>query len=277
MSFEYTIRPRSGILGGWKEIWQFRELAYMMAWREIKVKYKQAFFGILWAVIQPVFMAMVFYFLFKDNPPVSRDSGSYMVYVLSGMVIWNFFSGTVQNSIQQILGYSQIIKKIYFPRIYIPFSSFLIAGFDFLFGFLVLFIFLFSNFGFEHVLQINWLMLLLSIFMLFLISNTLSIYLSSLVVKYRDFKYATNFIIQIFFFISPVFYDGQGRQWPFPWLIHFFEWHPIGIPIEVFRASLNGMFVWGWKYGLFMIILIFLFLLSVLNFRKTEEIIADRI
>lgn len=275
MPTEYTIRSVTRSIFNISEIWQFRELLYMMAWREIKVKYKQAFFGILWAVIQPLFVAIIFYYIFKTNPPAGHKGEDYFLFVFSGMVLWTFFSSSLQNAVQQILGYSAIIKKIYFPRVFIPLSSLLIAGFDFLFGFGILtFIVLYKK-GWAFLLNMNVFGIFFALMTLVFISGAVGMFLSAWVIRYRDFRYVTNFLIQILFFFSPVFYDANRAEWPGTALEVLFNWHPVGVSMEIFRESVSGTLVWQGKYGLVFLCNVLIFIAGLVYFRKTEEVIAD--
>lgn len=275
MAFEFAIRSGKGSIFNISELWQFRELVYMMAWREIKVKYKQALFGILWAVIQPLFVALIFYFIFKTNPPAGQKGGDYFLFVFSGMVLWTFFSSSVQNAVQQILGYSSIIKKIYFPRIFIPLSSVMIAGFDFLFGFGVLTFMLLYKKGLAYLIGMNIFGVFFALMMLVFISGAVGMFLSAWVIRYRDFRYVTNFLIQILFFLSPVFYDDNRAEWSGTALETLFKWHPVGVSMEIFRESVTGTFAWEAKYGLVFLCNVLMFSAGLIYFRKTEEVIAD--
>lgn len=275
MPFEFTIRSGKRSILNLSELWQFRELVYMMAWREIKVKYKQAFFGILWAIIQPLFVAVIFYFIFETNPPTGKREDDYFMFVFSGMVLWTFFSSSVQNAVQQILGYSSIIKKIYFPRVFIPLSSIMIAGFDFLLGLSVLKVMLLYKYGLAYLLNMNIFWIFFALMMLVFISGAVGMFLSAWVIRYRDFRYVTGFLIQILFFLSPVFYDTNRPEWHGTFLEFLFNWHPVGVSMEVFRESISGTFSWEGKYGLVLLFNILMFLAGLVYFRKTEEVIAD--
>jgi lipopolysaccharide transport system permease protein len=275
MATEFTIRSGTRSIFNISELWHFRELVYMMAWREIKVKYKQAFFGILWAVIQPLFVALIFYFIFKTNPPAGQKGEDYFMFVFSGMVLWTFFSSSVLNAVQQILGYSSIIKKIYFPRVFIPLSSVMIAGFDFLFGFGILMFMLIYKNGFAYLVSMNVFGIFFALMLLMFISGAVGMFLSAWVIRYRDFRYVTNFLIQILFFLSPVFYDTNRVEWSGTAMETLFKWHPVGVSMEIFRGSVTGTFVWDVKYGLVFLCNVLMFLAGLIYFRKTEEVIAD--
>src|SRR5687768_774118 len=132
-----NIRPPSGFSLGLKELWHYRELFYFFTWRDIKVKYKQTYLGILWAILQPVGMMLIFSFLFSKTWKIETGPVDYPVFVLAGLILWNLFNGSVSQASESMLRHSGIINKIYFPRLVIPASSVLVAFFDFLMGFLV--------------------------------------------------------------------------------------------------------------------------------------------
>src|SRR5688572_14925085 len=127
----------------WKELWEYRELFYFFTWRDVKVKYKQTFLGFLWAILQPVVMVLIFTFFFNRALHLPTDGNlPYSVFAFSGLVLWNLFSSGVTNAGNSMVTNSQIIKKIYFPRLIIPVSSVVSALFDFLMGFSVFLIML---------------------------------------------------------------------------------------------------------------------------------------
>ena len=135
---ETTIRPPANISINLKELWQYRELFYFFTWRDIKVKYKQTFLGIAWALIQPLAMMLLFTFIFSRTLKLDFSINiPYPVFVLSGIIIWNLFNGAVSHAGESMIANSGIIKKIYFPRLIIPFSAILVNLFDFLMAFIV--------------------------------------------------------------------------------------------------------------------------------------------
>ncbi|MFM7856398.1 MAG: ABC transporter permease, partial [Flammeovirgaceae bacterium] len=130
---EFVIEP-SGHLINIKEIWHYRELFYFFTWRDIKVKYKQTFFGIAWAILQPLFLVIIFTLFFGHTLKVSTGDLPYPVFAFSGLLMWTLFSSGLNNAGNSIISNSAIIKKIYFPRLVIPVSSIIAAVFDFIFG-----------------------------------------------------------------------------------------------------------------------------------------------
>ena len=139
------IQPPKGFSLGLKELWQYRELFYFFTWRDIKVKYKQTYLGILWALLQPLGMMALFTLLFSKTWKIDTGTTAYPIFVLSGLILWNLFSSSVSHAGESMIQNANIIRKIYFPRLIIPGSSVLVALFDFLMGLFVFFIFCLIN------------------------------------------------------------------------------------------------------------------------------------
>src|SRR3954469_6020480 len=137
---EIEILPVKIISFNLAEVWNSKELLYFFSWRDIKVKYKQTFLGILWAVLQPLFMMLLFYFVFYRSVKVNVGLVSYPVFAFSGLLLWGLFFSGVSQSSESMISNANIIRKIYFPRLIIPLSSLIVALIDFLFGFIILLI-----------------------------------------------------------------------------------------------------------------------------------------
>lgn len=131
------IKPPGRFSTGFREIWQYRELFYFFTWRDIKVKYKQTSLGILWAILQPLGMMLLFTLLFSKTLKFDTSPLPYPVFVLSGLIIWNLFQSSVSHAGESMIQHAGIIKKIYFPRLIIPGAAVLVALFDFLMGLLI--------------------------------------------------------------------------------------------------------------------------------------------
>ncbi len=134
---EYVIQAQNKFSLGLKELWNYRELFYFFTWRDVKVKYKQAALGILWAILQPLIMMVMFTLIFSKALKVSSDGIPYPVFALSGLLIWNIFSNGLLNSANSMVTNANIIKKIYFPRLIIPMSAILTALVDFFFALII--------------------------------------------------------------------------------------------------------------------------------------------
>ncbi|GAB4202728.1 MAG: ABC transporter permease [Bacteroidia bacterium] len=270
---ELVIKPHNKFSPGIKELWLYRELAYLFAWREIKVKYKQAFLGFLWVILQPLLMMLMISYFLSGVVNVSHSEMPYFLYVLMGLNIWNLFSATVNNSVNQIIANANIIKKIYFPRLIIPLSSMMTAIFDFVITFsMMIVIILMTNV--EMLFHFNLIYFILAILFTLFFAFSLSILLSALVVKYRDFRYILPFFIQILFFVSPVIYDISNKiPARYQWLIFF---NPMNLSIDLFRYAFEKNMIVNAQYIIYQTIFLFLFfIIGIYTFRKTEEYIAD--
>lgn len=270
--FELEIKPQHKFTLGWRELWHYRELFYFFTWRDIKVRYKQATLGILWAAMQPLSMMVLFTFIFSRGLKVSSDGLPYPIFAFSGLMIWNIFSNGLLNAASSMIANANIIKKIYFPRLIIPLSSILTALFDFLFAFAA-FIGLLVYYQLPFAL---WKLLLftpLSILLTVVTTFGLGTLLASLNVKYRDFQYALPFIIQFLLFLNPVLYSTKAFENNFA--LRIMRLNPIAGAINLMRAIFTeGSVEWFAIGSQFLVALVLLFS-SVYFFRKTEAYFAD--
>jgi lipopolysaccharide transport system permease protein len=268
----YEINPASKISLGLKELWQYRELFYFFTWRDIKVKYKQTVLGFAWAILQPLFMTLIFTIFLGDIISSKVEiSLPYPVFVLSGMLLWGIFSSGLSNAANSMVNNANIIKKIYFPRLIIPMSSILVALFDFLMAFIVFipFIIFYDTFLYIHSIFL----IPLSIIITVLASFGLGTFLSALNIKYRDFRYIVPFFIQALLFLTPVIYPGNITSNIFiKWIIRL---NPMTSAIEVFRASFNSSYSFTIDFWISLCVALFLFFAGLFYFRKTEHYFAD--
>ena len=199
-------------LFNWAELWEYRELFYFFAWRDIKIKYKQTVLGFLWAILQPLAMMLIFTFFFGRALKIPSQHLPYPVFVFSGLLLWNLFAAGLTSASNSMINNANIIKKIYFPRLVIPVSAIFVAVFDFLMSFL-LFLILLIYYR-QHVsLHALWCWPLA---ILIGIVSTLGpgSLLSALNVKYRDFRYVIPFVVQVLFFLTPVIYPVSFLSYP---------------------------------------------------------------
>lgn len=269
---EFEIKPQNKLSLGLRELWDYRELFYFFTLRDIKVKYKQTVLGFLWAVLQPLIMALLFsYFLGKAISNYVPLSLPYDVFALSGLVLWGIFSSGLNNAGNSMVTNANIIKKIYFPRLIIPLSSVLVGLFDFIMAFAVfVFYCIFNHVSFkaEAILYFPLAVILTSVATFG--TGTL---LASLNVKYRDFRYIIPFLIQFLLFITPVIYPSQITD------NTFFQWimalNPMSAPLDIFRAGLDSEII-HWQNDLISISCsLLMFVIGLLYFRKTEAHFAD--
>jgi lipopolysaccharide transport system permease protein len=269
---ESEIKPQSSFSLGLRELWEYRELFYFFTLRDIKVKYKQTVLGVLWAVLQPLILALLFTsFLGGPISSYSKMEMPYGLFAFSGLVIWGIFSSGLNNAGNSMVTHANIIKKIYFPRLIIPISAVLVSVFDFVMGFVV-----FLGYCFFESVSIHWTAIIY--FPLAVLITCISTFgagtlLASLNVKYRDFRYIIPFMIQFLLFVSPVLYPLSITK--HQWLRWLLDLNPMTAALEVFRAGLNhGIVNWS-NVGISVASSLCLFCIGLVYFRKTEAYFAD--
>jgi len=253
-----------------RELWTYRELAYFLAWRDVKVRYKQTVLGVLWAVIQPFFTMVVFAVLFGQLAKIPTDGIPGPIFYFSALVPWTYFSGTVSNGGMSLVANSGLLTKIYFPRIILPASVALSNLVDFLIGSV-----LFIGFMAYYKIPLGWNLLLWPglVILLVLLSLSLGLFLAALNVKYRDFRYAIPFAIQLLLFATPIIYPVSMIPERFRWLVAL---NPLSGLIEAFRYSLVPSRAIDW--GLLWFSIAFtavLFVVGVAYFKGAEKAFAD--
>ncbi len=275
---EYEIKPQRKFDFGLKELWSYKELFYFFAWRDIKVKYKQTVLGFLWAILQPFVTMLVFTFFFGKLLQMPSSNLPYPVFVLSGLLLWNIFSSGVVNAGNSMVHNSNIIKKIYFPRLIIPLSAILVSVFDFLMAFMIFLAVLFY-FKFHSNINIHWLGLILflpiSVLLACIASFGIGTLMAALNIKYRDFRYLIPFMIQTLLFITPVIYPISIVKSLV--LKKILAINPMYAAIEILRGSMTGIYP---DIQLILISMFSSFVLlfsGILFFRKTEYYFADLI
>ena len=213
-----------------KDIFRYRELFYFMAWRDIVVRYKQTFLGIIWAIIRPLLTMAVFAFVFGKIAKLSTDQINYPLFVLSGLLPWMMFANTLVDTSNSLINNAPMISKVYFPRIILPISVIMVHFIDFLICFvLLLFLLLFNGFLFQ------WSFLAFPVFIFLSLALCLGVgmWLAAISVRYRDFRFIVPFLVQFGVFISPVGYSSfllpENWRWlyflnPMAGLIEGFRW-----------------------------------------------------
>jgi lipopolysaccharide transport system permease protein len=270
-NFSRRIKPPSGFNPGFRELWQYRELLYFFTWRNIRVKYKQTILGILWAILQPLGLMLIFVLIFSRSWKIDTTPISYPVFVLAGLILWNLFYASVSQASESMIENARIIRKVYFPRLIIPGSSILTALFDFLFAALV-----FVVFCFIYHQSLGWQAIYLlpaAILLTLLTALGCGIFLSALTVRYRDFRYIIPFFLQFLFFASQVIYPLAGFQQS--WARSLLGLNPMNAGIELFRGALNGGMIdmnIVWEGTLFSFLLM---IAGIFFFKKTESYFAD--
>jgi len=259
---------------GWRaldlrELWRFRELVYFLALRDVKVRYKQTALGVAWVLLQPLLAMGIFSIVFGSRG-LTTDGVPYPLFVISGLVPWFYFANATAGASGSIVGNTQLISKVYFPRLAIPMAAILAGLVDFSIGLLLLLVLL-PIFG----VPLSWQLLALPLLIALLILTSLavSVWLSALDVQYRDVRYAVPFLMQVWLFATPVIYasaDVPGR-----WSL-LLALNPMTAQIEVFRSIVLGT---GdpplAKLVLSLGIVLTLLVSGLLYFRRMERTFAD--
>jgi lipopolysaccharide transport system permease protein len=216
------------------ELWHYRDLLYILAWRDVKVRYKQAILGAAWAVVQPLVMMGVFTLLFSKIADVPTDGVPYPIFAFAALVPWTLFASGAAGSGASLVGNYNLVSKVYFPRLVIPASAILAWVPDFVISSILLFA-LMAAFGFVPPLTVLLLPLVLVAAMLAAFS--VGVWLSALNVAYRDVQYVVPFLIQAWLFLTPVAYPTsaipEGLRWitglnPMTWVIDLARWALLG-------------------------------------------------
>jgi lipopolysaccharide transport system permease protein len=268
---EYSIESTGRKWFEWKELWRYRELFYFFTWRDIKIKYKQTVLGFLWAILQPLFLMLIFTFFFGRALNIPSQNLPYPVYVFSGILIWNMFSAGLTSASNSMVNNALIIKKIYFPRLIIPVSAILVALFDFLMAFI-----LFIGILLYYQQPVSWLFILIwpfSLLVAMLATLGLGSWLAALNVKYRDFRYVIPFLVQVMFFLTPVIYPISMLNYPV--LKYLLACSPMFAAVELFRFPLTGLLPDPIFMALSLTSGLLFLIVGILYFKQTEDFFAD--
>lgn len=218
-----------------KELWEYRELLYFLTWRDIKVRYKQTALGALWAILQPLLTMLVFSLFFGRLAKVPSDGIPYPLFSMAGLVPWTFFAFGLTQSSNSLVASSNMIKKIYFPRLTIPISTVLSGGVDLILAFAMLVAMMFW-YGLRLTSNVLW----LPLFVLLALVTSLGVglWLSALNVKYRDIRYLVPFLVQFWMYATPIAYPSSLLKEPWRTL---FGLNPMAGVVEGFRWALLGV------------------------------------
>jgi len=252
------------------DLWSYRELLYFLTWRDLKVRYKQTALGVAWAIIQPLFTMLIFTLFFGKLAGVPSDGVAYPVFVYAGLLLWTFFANAVTNSGNSLVGNSNLLTKVYFPRMIIPGAAVVAGLVDFFIAFVIL-----IGLMIHYRVAVSWNLVLLPIPIILTATLALGVgmWMSALNVKYRDIRYALPFMIQLWMFVSPVIYPSSFVPEKWRWMLAL---NPLGGIIESFRWSLFGHEQLEWTTLALSTIITFAFLLyAAFTFRQMEKTFAD--
>ncbi len=261
-------------LNYWSDLWRYRELFLILAWRDLSVRYKQTVIGVAWAIIRPFLTMIVFTVIFGKVANLPSDGNApYALLVFAAMLPWTLFATSLSDASNSLIGNANLISKVYFPRLIVPTATIVTAFVDFLIS-LVILLALMLYYRFAP----GWTMLLLPAFMLLALLASLGpgLWITALNVKYRDFRYVIPFITQFGLYVSPVGFSSSVV--PVQWRL-IYSLNPMVGVIDGFRwCILGGASPIYWPgFALSLLVVAFFLWLGVSQFRKMEKTFADMI
>lgn len=258
----------------WRDLWRYRELFLVLAWRDVAVRYKQTVIGLAWALIQPLATMLVFTVIFGRvaNLP-AEGAAPYALMVYAGLLPWQLFATSLTGASNSLIGNANLISKVYFPRLIVPASAVVVAFVDFLISFVIL-----ACLMARYQYMPSWQILTLPFFILmaFLASLGPGLWITALNVKYRDFRYVIPFIVQFGLYVSPVGFSSTiiPEQWRLLYSIN-----PVVGVIDGFRWAILGgdsnLYLPG--FALSWCVIVFFLWMGIRQFRKMEKRFADLI
>ena len=255
----------------WMDLWRYRELFYILAWRDILVRYKQTIIGFAWALIRPFLTMLVFVFVFSKLAKLPSEGVPYPILVFAALLPWQFFSNAFTEAGNSLISNANMISKVYFPRLVVPASAVIVSFVDFLISGVIL-----AGLMFWYGFAPDWRIftLPLFVFIAFAAAMGAGLWIAALNVKYRDFRYIIPFVVQFGLYVSPVGFSSTivPEQWRLLYSIN-----PMVGVIDGFRWAIlggNTQLYWpGFLLSLFLILVILV--TGIIYFRKTEKTFAD--
>jgi lipopolysaccharide transport system permease protein len=271
---ELIIEPGAAQRDYWRELWRYRELFQVLAWRDLSVRYKQTVIGVAWALIRPLLTMVVFTVIFGKIARLPSDGHApYALMVFAGMLPWTFFSSALSEAASSVVANGALIGKIYFPRMIVPATAVVVAFADFLVSFLIL-VALMAWYAYAP----GWQIVLLPLFMLVAVMASLGagLWIATLNVRYRDFRYVIPFLVQLGLYVSPVGFSSSviPADWRFIYSIN-----PMVGVIDGFRWCILGdasRLYWP-GFGISVVVAAFFLWFGVRRFRRLEKTFADLI
>jgi lipopolysaccharide transport system permease protein len=268
------LEPGRAAKNYWQDLWRYRELFQVLAGRDISVRYKQTVIGVAWALIRPFLTMVVFTVIFGRVAKLpSEGSAPYALMVFAGMLPWQFFSTALSEASGSLVSNANLVSKVYFPRLIVPSATVMVAFVDFLISFVIL-----IGMMIYYQYTPSWQILLLPIFVAvaFLASLGPGLWITSLNVKYRDFRYVIPFLVQFGLYVSPVGFSSSVI--PEKWRL-LYSLNPMVGVIDGFRwCILGGDSAINWhNFGISIFVTAFFLWLGIRQFRKMERTFADLI
>ncbi len=254
------------------EIWSYRDLLFILAWRDIKVRYKQTTLGAAWAVLQPLLTMVVFSLLFGVAAKLPSEGIPYPIFTFTALLPWQLFAYSLSESGNSLVANQQLITKVYFPRLVIPLGAVIAGLVDFAISFVVLLAMMLF-----YRIPFSWHMLTLPAFVLLAVLTALTggIWLSALNVEYRDVRYTIPFLTQFWMFATPIAYSATLVPEKWRWL---YSLNPMNGVVEGFRWAMLGKE--GFSLPFFLIslgVVVVLFIGGLVYFRRMEDSFADNV
>ena len=267
-----VIQPsKSWVALNLRDVWAYRELLYFLAWRDVKVRYKQTALGVAWAILQPLLTMLISSLIFGRLGGFGSRSGGipYPIFVYAGLLPWTFFSNAIISSGNSLVGSANLITKVYFPRMIIPGAAVIAGLVDFFIAFVLLIALMLY-----YRLDLTWNLLLFPVLVILtaLLATGVGMWLSALNVKYRDIRFALPFMVQFWMFLSPVFYPSNVLPAKYRWA---FALNPLTGMIDAYRSSLFGQPVNWAGLGISSLITIAILVYGSYTFRRMEKTFAD--
>jgi len=272
-NYEVIIKAKKGFLSiDLHEIWEYRELLFFLALRQIKVRYKQTIMGASWAVLQPFLTMIVFTIIFGNFAKIPSENIPYPIFSYSGLVLWTYFSTSLSQAGNSLVANTSLVTKVYFPRLFIPTSSCLAGLLNYAVAMSIIILMMVY---YKFVPNIKIIIVPLVVFTTFILASGISYWLSSICVKYRDIKFILPFFIQLLMFTAPVIYPPNIVSVKYRWLLYL---NPMTGLINAHRASLLGYKEVNFTtLGVSIIMSLFIFITGIIFLKNTEKGFADLI
>lgn len=252
-----------------KELIDYRELLMTLAYRDFRVKYAQTLLGLLWAIIEPLFSAIILSLIFNKIAGVNTFGVNPVLFGLSGMMVWNYFANVIHQGSNSLILAQNMVKKIYFPRIIVPASKAIASLPDLLITVVFTLIFYFTVFD---AITLNLLFLVLFIFLTIIVSLSLAVWFSAMNIRYRDFQHVVPFVTRIGLFLTPVAYSSIDIPENYRWIFFI---NPLTGVIEAIRWSMFNLSVDWSLFSISLVVALFFLITGFLYFNKLEKSIAD--
>lgn len=269
--FTLTIEAGKAERHYWIDLWRYRELFYILAWRDIAVRYKQTIIGVLWAVIRPLLTMVIFVIVFGKIAKLPSEGVPYPIFVFAAMLPWTFFATAFGDASNSLIGNTNLVSKVYFPRLIVPASAVIVAAVDFMISLAILLILMVW-----YQYWPDWRVITLPLFLLlgFFAALGSGLFIAALNVKYRDFRFIIPFIVQFGLYISPVGFSTTiiPEQYRL-----FYYLNPMVAVVDGFRWAISGgnTSLNVTEVIISIIVVVILCVAGVLQFRKMEKTFAD--